>query len=129
MVIYTGYYSKVKEYTDSGLKLLSISRTRPDFVKDCIDIPQFFPDEKLLWGYKKGEIDEMEYTSKYLDQLNNLGIKKILQTIQLFGENVILLCWESPEKFCHRHILADYIARHSDLTVEEFNKNDEISLF
>ena len=128
-MIYTGYYSKIKEYADSGLTLLSISRTKPEFAKSCIDIPQLFPSNKILWDYKKGKIDEMEYTSKYLDQLNELGIDRIIKMIQIFGDNVVLLCWESPEKFCHRHILADYINKNSGVVVEEFGKENEISLF
>lgn len=128
-MIYTGYYSKVKEYADSGLILLSISRTKPEFAKSCIDIPQLFPSNKILWDYKKGKIDEMEYTSKYLDQLNELGVDRIIKMIQIFGDNVVLLCWESPEKFCHRHILADYINKNSNINVEEFGKEKEISLF
>lgn len=121
-MIYTGYYSKIKAYTDAGLKLLSISRTKPGFVKNCIDVPPLFPNEKILWGYKKGDIDEMEYTSKYLEQLENIGIDKILKTIEIFGDDVVLLCWESPEKFCHRHILADYINKHSKLKIKEYDK-------
>ena len=128
-MIYTGYYSKIKEYADSGLILLSISRTKPEFAKSCIDIPQLFPSNKILWDYKKGKIDEMEYTSKYLDQLNELGVDRIIKMIQIFGDNVVLLCWESPEKFCHRHILADYINKNSNINVEEFGKEKEISLF
>ena len=128
-MIYTGYYSKIKEYADSGLTLLSISRTKPEFAKSCIDIPQLFPSNKILWDYKKGKIDEMEYTSKYLDQLNELGVDRIIKMIQIFGDDVVLLCWESPEKFCHRHILADYINKNSNINVEEFGKEKEISLF
>ena len=127
-MIYTGYYAKIKEYADAGLRLLSISRTKPGFAKDCIDVPPLFPDEKILWGHKKGDIDNMEYTSKYLAQLDDIGIDRIIKTIQIFGDDVVLLCWESPEKFCHRHILADYINRNSDLVVEEFGTK-ELSLF
>ena len=128
-MIYTGYYSKIKEYADLGLTLLSISRTKPEFAKSCIDIPQLFPSDKILWDHKKGKIDEMEYTSKYLYQLNELGVDRIIKMIQIFGDNVVLLCWESPEKFCHRHILADYINKNSNINVEEFGKEKEISLF
>ena len=128
-MIYTGYYSKIKEYADLGLTLLSISTTKPEFAKSCIDIPQLFPSNKILWDHKKGKIDEMEYTSKYLDQLNELGVDRIIKMIQIFGDDVVLLCWESPEKFCHRHILADYINKNSGVVVEEFGKENEISLF
>ena len=58
-----------------------------------------------------------------------LGIDRIIKMIQIFGDNVVLLCWESPEKFCHRHILADYINKNSGVVVEEFGKENEISLF
>ena len=127
-MIYTGYYSKIKEYADAGLRLLSISGTKPGFAKNCVDVPPLFPDEKILWDHKKGKIDDMEYTSKYLAQLDDIGIDRIIKTIQIFGDDVVLLCWESPEKFCHRHILADYINRNSDLVVEEFGTK-ELSLF
>ena len=128
-MIYTGYYSKIKEYADSGLTLLSISRTKPEFAKSCIDIPQLFPSDKILWDHKKGKIDDMEYTSKYLDQLNELGVDRIIKMIQIFGDDVVLLCWESPEKFCHRHILADYINKNSGVVVEKFRKENEIVFF
>ena len=49
--------------------------------------------------------------------------------VEIFLPSVVLLCWESPEKFCHRHILADYINKNSGVVVEEFGKENEISLF
>ena len=48
--------------------------------------------------------------------------------VEIFLPSVVLLCWESPEKFCHRHILADYINKNS-VVVDEFGKEKEISLF
>lgn len=117
-MIYTGYYSKVKDYRSSGFTVVSISRTEP-FPVDG-KLTALCPDEKILWGYKNGEIDEMEYTSLYLDQLDNVGIRNILKGIHSFGDNVVLLCWESPEKFCHRHILADYINKYTKLKIKEY---------
>ena len=119
-MIYTGYYSKVKDYKSSGFTVVSISRTEP-FPVDG-KLTALCPDEKILWGYKNGEIDEMEYTSLYLDQLDRVGIRNILAGIHSFGDNVVLLCWESPEKFCHRHILADYINKYTKLKIKEYDK-------
>ena len=117
-MIYTGYFSKVKEYKSSGYTVVSISRTEPFPVDGKLTL--LAPDEKILWGYKNGKIDEMEYTSLYLDQLDKVGIRNILLGIHSFGDNVVLVCWESPEKFCHRHILADYINRNTKLNVKEY---------
>lgn len=119
-MIYTGYYSKVNQYRDAGLKVIGISRTEPKGISLDGKISDFCPDEKILWGYKNGEIDEMEYTSRYLDQLDRIGIRNILLSIHHYGDDVILLCWEAPDKFCHRHILADYINRKSKLDIREY---------
>lgn len=117
-MIYTGYYSKVKEYKKAGLVTVSISRTQPFSVDG--KILTLAPEEKILWAHKNGEIDQEEYTRQYLDQLEKRGIRNILLDIHFFGEDVVLLCWESPEKFCHRHILADYINKNSKLNIIEY---------
>lgn len=122
MEIYTGYYNKVKEYKDLKLQTISISRTEPKSIVIDGKIQELCPNNNILWDFKNGKIDEAEYTSEYLSQLDNIGIKNILLKIHHFGDNVILLCWESPEKFCHRHILADYINEHSLLKVVEYEK-------
>lgn len=121
-MIYTGYYSKVKEYKSAGLTTVSISRTQP-FGTDG-KIESLSPDNKILWDHKNGLIDQNEYTNKYIKQLEKIGIRNILLSIHSFGDDVVLLCWESPERFCHRHILADYINQHSKLHIEEYNKTD-----
>ena len=38
-MIYTGYYSKIKDYKAAGLKVVSISRTMPDAVNVDGKIP------------------------------------------------------------------------------------------
>ena len=120
MMIYTGYFSKVKDYKSSGLTVVSISRTEPFPVDGKLTL--LAPEESILWKYKNGEIDEMEYTSLYLDQLDRIGIRDILLGIHTFGDDVVLVCWEAPDKFCHRHILADYINKRTKLNIEEYKK-------
>ena len=121
-MIYTGYFSKVKDYKSSGLTVVSISRTEPFPVDGKLDL--LAPEESILWKYKNGEIDEMEYTSLYLDQLDKVGIRNILLDIHTFGDDVVLVCWEAPDKFCHRHILADYINKRTKLNIEEYGKSE-----
>ena len=117
-MIYTGYYSKVKDYKKAGYTVVSISRTDP-FPVDG-KLLMLAPEEKTLTAYKYHWINEEEYTIEYLEQLENIGIKNILLAIHSFGENVVLLCWEAPNKFCHRHILSDYINKNSKLNVKEY---------
>lgn len=119
-MIYTGYYSKVKKYQEAGLKAISISVTEPMSIKVDGKIPELAPNQDLFKRYKIGNIDEMEYTSIYMDQLDAIGIRDILLKIHQYGDDVILLCWEAPKRFCHRHILANYISRNSKLEVKEY---------
>ena len=128
-MIYTGYYSKMKDYKDAGLKTVSISRTIPESVTVDDRIPSLYPDDSLLFGYRNGNIDEMEYTSWYLRKIKKLGVENIISEIKRCGDNLVLLCWEAPDKFCHRHILADYLNKNSDLNITEFGESIEPSLF
>ena len=119
-MIYTGYYSKVKKYQEAELKLISISVTEPMGIKVDGKIPELAPNRELFSRYKMGNIDEMEYTSIYMDQLDKIGIRDILLKIHNFGDDVVLLCWEAPNRFCHRHILADYINGKTKLEIKEY---------
>lgn len=119
-MIYTGYYSFVHKYSAAGLKTISISVSEPPLMYIDGKIPNLAPDKQILYDYKNHLIDEMEYTSRYLDQLDRVGIREILRQIHYFGDDVVLLCWEHPSKFCHRHILADYINKRTKLVIKEY---------
>lgn len=119
-MIYTGYYALAHKYAEVGLKLVSISSSEPPLMSIDGKIPSLSPDKDILYEYKNGYIDEMEYTSRYLDKLDKIGIRNILKYIHYFGDDVILLCWEHPSKFCHRHILADYINKRTKLNIIEY---------
>ena len=64
-MIYTGYYSKVKDYKEAGLTTVSISRTQPIGTDGKLE--SLAPDGKILWDHKNGIIDENVYKYKYLD--------------------------------------------------------------
>ena len=119
-MIYTGYYSKLKTYREAGLKTVSISRSEPKSIVVDGKIPELAPNQELYERYKAGNISEMEYTSIYLDQLDALGIRDILLKIHQYGDDVVLLCWEAPKNFCHRHILAYYINKKTKLEIKEY---------
>ena len=119
-MIYTGYYGLAHKYSGMGLKLISISVSEPPLMYIDGKIPSLCPDKQILFDYKNGNIDEIEYTSKYLDQLDRIGIREILRFIHKFGDDFVLLCWERPDKFCHRHILADYINKRTKLEIKEY---------
>ena len=41
------------------------------------------------------------------------------------GRDIALCCFEKPDDFCHRHLLADWLNEKLNLGVEEFGKSKE----
>lgn len=73
------------------------------------------PSYELLMGYKNGQITPEEYTRQYIAYLDSVGIDKVLEVLQ---DGDILLCWEAKGKFCHRHILAEWLKSYGHTVTE-----------
>lgn len=54
---------------------------------------------------------EDEYIKSYYEtRLKDLDVEKLLYKFSgRYGDNIILLCHEPVEEFCHRRLIADYI--------------------
>lgn len=65
-----------------------------------------------LIEYKKfrKQIEDEYIKSYYETRLKELDVEKLLYKFSgRYGDNIILLCHESVEEFCHRRLIADYI--------------------
>jgi uncharacterized protein YeaO (DUF488 family) len=70
------------------------------------------PSYGLLNDYKRKTIDWDVYTQRFTYQMRNdplaqTQIKEIKQLAQ--DQDIYLVCWEGPDKNCHRHLLVDMI--------------------
>lgn len=78
------------------------------------------PRWDLLSGYKNGTINNEQYEQIYkqtvLDKLNPQTVYSDL------GEDAVLLCWEKPEKFCHRHLVAEWLNEKLGLKIKEIDE-------
>lgn len=74
------------------------------------------PTWDIVTGVKSGAIDEKQYTERYLEILNKLDPQQVVDDI---GDGSIMLCYESPKDFCHRHIVAEWLNNHLGLGIEE----------
>ena len=77
----------------------------------------------LLGPYKRGEIDDAEYTKRYLGILER-NRKKVLEEFRNLVEkypnrSVVLLCWCGKGKFCHRRLLAEWLEKNGAQTIRE----------
>ena len=69
--------------------------------------------------YRK-EIEDEYIKSYYNIRLKNLNIDELLNILQEnFGNDIILLCHEPVDEFCHRRLIADYIELKTGIYIPE----------
>ena len=69
---------------------------------------------------------EDEYIKSYYDiRLKNLDVNFLLATLyNKFGNNIILLCHEPIDEFCHRRLIADYIELKTGMYIPEIRQDE-----
>lgn len=124
MEIATGYFARAKHYADDGFCLVSIAKVSPWFLPKGFklhSIQSLAPTEEIL--KLKGRPDE--YEKRYREEiLSNLSAKDICGELERTAsadclDKVVLLCYESPEKFCHRHIVAKWLSEKTCVPIKE----------
>ena len=70
---------------------------------------------------------EDEYIRSYYDtRLKNLNVKELFYILnEKFGNDIILLCHESVNEFCHRRLIADYIELQTGIYIPEVNVDEK----
>ena len=108
--IYTTNYTKASRLSNKHYLKVSISLFRPKEFHG-MQINSFAPTKELLADYKNG-LSEQEYETRYREQIDKLSdiyaFFKIMAK-QAKGRDILLLCYEKKNAFCHRHILSDII--------------------
>lgn len=124
MRIFTGYYALIKSYVEANIYPVAISRYIPKSLSH-IGLEHYVklaPSDNLLWKLKEHLVDEDRYERIFregtLKGLNPFEVQEDLASISK-GNHVILLCYEAPDKFCHRHIVADWF-KENGIPVGEF---------
>lgn len=126
MEIATGYFAKAKQYADMGYALVSISRVAPWFLPkeltvypcDCLA-----PTDDILALKDAPDKYTQEYRREILAKMKPTDVFHKLWMIahQEQKDKIVLLCYESSEKFCHRHLVAKWLTDGLGQKVEEFN--------
>lgn len=94
------------------------------------------PSYSILKMSKGQEDYTQRYKSEILARLNTQNVLRNINTISN-GQDAVLLCFEKPEDFCHRHILAEWLTNNTDQTITEWKdvvmpekpKVEQLSLF
>lgn len=115
--LYTSYYAR----SGKNPKSISISAKSPFFYKGRAYL-NLAPSWELLGDYKDGIIDAYGYTERYGQLLKDRGItpEKVVGDLE---DGSIMLCYEGPGKFCHRHIVAVWLNQSGKAEVYELEKD------
>ena len=119
-MIYTGYWAMIDEYKANNLTPVGISGWSPDGYTGKT-YKKLAPKYSWWKQWHDEHLSEQWYAEQYYTTvLNTLNPNTVATQLQSMGENVILLCFETPEKFCHRHIVAKWLTEKANITVAEY---------
>jgi hypothetical protein len=106
MKIYTGYFAKLNQYRKVGLITISIARFNKYYYGAELKI--LAPTPEMIHE------PELPYIPKYNLILSRLNKEQIISQIRSLsdGKDCILLCYEKPSDFCHRHLVAEWLGNY-----------------
>ena len=116
-MIYTSYYSN--KNIPSSMTQISISRIPPVNWKGIV-LQEFAPSMDLFTSYKRGNITPSQFCEYFIDQLQRNSLVGFLQAMNNYETDIVLLCYEKPNQFCHRHLLSKFAAKY-DIIIKELD--------
>lgn len=127
-MIYTSYYGKLKKMP-KNIEPISISRWKPKGIS-ILSYPKLRPDEELLAWWKscsQTEEDKEKYIKEFNKKLNSLDIDIVRKELAKLscGRDIVLLCYEKSDEFCHRHLVSKWFNDH-DLECTEWDGEEKI---
>jgi len=130
MKFYTSYYAQISKIRAKhpDYTIVSISGGLDDYLVPLVDIHdrRLAPKKDFFIEYKNskpGIAREQVYVSEFKDKvLNEEDINDILKSWQNkenLKETFVIMCYEKPTDFCHRHIVAEAIEQKYNIIVPE----------
>lgn len=135
MLVYTSYFGNIKNilkiFPDSCL--ISIAGKTPDWFvgEKCKKLMPLY-EWWIQWHTMfKSNLDSEASKNWYIDKysttvLSHIDVQDIIQELNELASKrcpIFLLCYETPDRFCHRHIVAQWLQSHGILCKELKNEN------
>ena len=123
MKIYTSYFANMKEIHSQGLISIAIVAFEPKFYTG-LSYKLLAPKPEFL------KMEQNQYKQSFAEMLNLINPDQALKDLYSIGggNDIALVCYESPEKFCHRHLVAKWLMDKTGLTIEELPTKKEIAV-
>lgn len=118
-MIYTSYFAKLKSLPDNIVPI-SICGKPPDWYKG-LQYKKLAPKYNFFMKWKENH--DNDYYIKCFNQqvLSRLdAVDVVLDLFDLLDENgfdigdknIALICYEKPDDFCHRHLVANWLNKN-----------------
>ena len=116
----TGIYKQIEEEKNNGFISISLYSSNNEFVKH--EYKSLAPNWKLYEDLKSKKITEEKFILTYNEQLDTLNPRMVFEDLNslVSGYEPILMTDGSKKKFCHRHLVAEWLEKNLDVIVEEY---------
>ena len=117
-----GYYGRAFKKLAPRLKTYEEYINNIDFLRNLsLELDEYKKEVKRI---------EDEYIKSYYQtRLKDVYIYDLLEEMhRRFGNNIILLCHEPIDEFCHRRVLADYIELETGMYIPEVSVDEDYNI-
>ena len=117
-----GYYGRAFKKLAPRLKTYEEYINNIDFLRNLsLELDEYKKEVKRI---------EDEYIKSYYEtRLQDVYIYDLLEELhRRFGNNIILLCHEPIDEFCHRRVLADYIELETGMYIPEVSVDEDYNI-
>lgn len=103
-LVYSQYFDKAMPIFPDN-KLVQIQLYSPYNFNGSY-MAQLRPPYDVFRAYKNGDIDEELFIQLYYERvLSHLSVDEVYNVLK----GKVICCWETPNKFCHRSIVLEWI--------------------
>ena len=130
MKLYTSYFAKVKPLQEAGHNnLVCVAGYAPKFFYDTPHA-RFYPDlapKRCWWRVWHDKFKDNPSSTESIEWYTKMYVETVLSKLNPtnvvgeLGDGAVILCYEKPGDFCHRHIIARWLSQNLGITVEEVN--------
>lgn len=112
-MIYTSYFANIKKLPQNIVPI-SICGKAPDWYKG-LQYKKLAPKYEFFMKWKETHDNDYyirEFNKQVLDNLNPHEVLKELQALVGQNTDIALICYEKPDDFCHRHLVAKWFTKN-----------------
>ena len=124
MLIYTSYFGNLKNIP-KDITPIAICGKSPDWY-DGIEYKKLAPKYKFFQEWKKTGDNDYYIEHFNIEVLAPLSAAAVYEELEGLcnGKACVLICYEKPDNFCHRHLVADWLETNLNIyTIKEWRNS------